>query len=476
MKIIMMSMKKIAKKAAKNFFTRAALLCMAALVATCEDKEQASLAVDVPFDYIEPEGGTVSLNVLASGKWTISKTTSWVKVSATSGEGMQTITVTADSNMVANEDTPDRKVTIYIIAGPNTETITLVQRGYLQPTSPAPTIDKQQGECEVILSIRPLEYALAYRWYRDSVEVFTGADTLYTVADDGTHTYTVTGINVTGNEGAWSAGVEVTMSTCPPPATITEPITGLDANNCSAATGKGTVTLTAPRIAFADTLIWFLGSDTVQKSPSRTFAARKSGSYTVEGYNAKGVSGRSPAKTVAITQCPLVVNDLVGSWRASGYYSRNGNNPISHSVIITVSAGNTIKIENFLEIKSVWASGINDYMGTVDLDSATVTIPVSKAGGAIFTGTGGGGQTILVGAMKSASCDNSEIPVVAHILRTEDELILDFEAVGSARPSITVDPEEGAVPSCCMVLGITATGGCVGGGYATYGLKLRKAY
>ncbi|MDR1342084.1 MAG: BACON domain-containing protein [Prevotellaceae bacterium] len=471
-------MKKAAEKIVKKYVTRAALLCMAALAVTCEEKEQATLAIDSSADYIPSEGGAISLTVQASGKWTISKTTSWVKISATSGEGVQAITVTADSNMVANEDTPDRNATIYIIAGPNTETVKLVQRGYLQPTSPAPAIAMQQFECEVILSIDPVEYALAYRWYRDSVEVFTGPDTQYSVADDGTHTYTVTGVNITGNEGVWSAGEEVTMSTCPPPLEITDPITGLDANSCNAATGKGTVTLTAPRIAFADTLIWFWNGDSVvQKSPSRTLAARKSGDYTVEGYNAKGVSGRSPAKTVTITQCPLTVSDLVGSWRASGYYNRSGYNPISHTVIITVSAGNIIKIENFLEIKSVWASGINDYMGTVDLDSATVTIPVAKAGGSIFSGTGGGGQTILVGAMKSGdACNNSEVPVMAHIQRTEDELILDFEAVGSARNSPTVDPEEGAVAPCCMVLGITATGSCVGGGYATYGLKLRKAY
>ncbi|MDR1341812.1 MAG: BACON domain-containing protein [Prevotellaceae bacterium] len=474
----MMSIKKTAKKTAKKYVTRAALLCMAALAATCEEKEQATLAIASSADYIPSEGGEISLTVQASGKWTISKTTSWVKISATSGEGMQAITVTADSNMVANEDTPDRKATIYIIAGPNTETVKLVQRGYLQPTSSAPTIGRYyEDDCEVILAIRPVEYALTYRWYRDSVEVFTGADTLYAVADDGTHTYTVTGINVTGNEGAWSAGVEVTMSTCPPPTTITEPITGLDANSCSAATGKGTVTLTAPRIAFADTYKWFLNDTAVvQEGTSSILVAKKSGAYTVEGSNAKGTSGRSPAKTITITPCPLTIDDLVGLWKASGYYARSGNNPMSHSVTVTRATGNTIKLENLLELKSLWSSGVNDYVATVDIssdrDSSTITIPVSRAGGAIYAGSAG---TILVGFYSTTSCENFEIPVVAHILQTEDELILDFKSGGER--TITENEEEGPMPACTMLLGTTNTGICAGGGgYFTYGLKLRKAY
>jgi hypothetical protein len=467
MKTIMMSIKKL--------FSRAALLCLTALAVTCEDKELANLEANLPADYIPAEGGEILLTVQASGKWTMSKTTSWIKASATAGEGEQTITLSAGPNMLENEDTPDRKATIYIIAGPNTQTIGLVQRGYLQPTSPAPTISRYQDSCEAILTIQPVEYAVAYRWYRDSVEVFTGGDTIYSVTDDGTHIYTVTGLNITGNEGVWSEDEVITMTSCPPPTEIRENIIGLDANDCRVSTGKNTVTLTAPRIAFAETYTWFFGNDTVQTGPSNTLIAKKSGSYTVEGYNAKGVSGRSPAKTITITQCPLVLDDLVGSWKASGYYVRSGNNPISHTVIITKAADNTIKLENLLELKSLWSSGINDYVAIVniveDKDSSSITIPIAKAGGAIYSGSA---RTILVGFFNGVSCDNRDVQAVAHIIQAEDELIIDFQSGGEK--TLTVDNDEGAMPACTHLLGITATDACAGGGYHTYGFKLRKSY
>jgi hypothetical protein len=434
------------------------------------------LELNYPTEPIAPEGGSISMTIKASGRWTVSKTTSWLTVEPNAGVGEQTITIAAPSNMVHQKDTPNRKTRIYIIAGQFTETIDIVQAGYAQPTSPAPTIQEHVAPCEVTITIQePVEHAVAYRWYCDSVEVLTDTSLTFEVMEGGTHSYAVAGVNITGNVGAWSDAREITMEMCPPPQQVTNPITGADANDCSVATGKNTVTLTAPKIPYASTYMWYLDGALIDSTKGPTFVAKRSGAYSVKGVNAEGESGLSPAKSVTITPCPLVMEDLIGVWQASGYYSRNGYNLISHRASITKQGSTQIRIQDFLRIKDLWASGINDYTADVEItsnDTITVSIAAAtKAGDAIYSGTTGGSTVIVGYGVSSSTCGNRERAVVGKLVRGDNELILDF-SIRNGTNTTNIEGED--LYPCLLLLGITADDGCVGGGYTTYGLKFTR--
>lgn len=437
------------------------------------------LSLDYPAEPIASAGGSMAMTIKASGRWTVSKTTSWLTVEPSAGTGEQTITISAPSNVVNQKDTPSRKTRIYIIAGKFTETLDIVQDGYMQPTSPAPTIREQVAPCAATIAIQePVEHALAYRWYCDSVEALTDTALTFEVTESGTHAYAVAGVNITGNVGARSNAVVVTMDICPPPQLVTDAIAGPDANSCSLATGKNTVTLTAPRIPYASSYTWYRDGVMVDSTPTRAFVAKQSGQYAVKGVNSEGESGLSPEKSVTITPCPLVVDDLIGVWQTSGYYVRNGNNLISHKASITKLSATQIRIQDFLKISDTWSSGINTYNANVEITSSdTLTVSIdagTKAGGAIYAGSV---NTVMAGyyggSSASTSCDRRTLPIIGKLVRGDDELALDF-SVRSGTTPLTIG-EETLYP-CLLLLGITADDGCVGGGYVTYGLKLTRPF
>lgn len=453
------------------------LFCLTATLLACDSSDKVSpLSLAYPTEPIASAGGSIAMTLKASGRWTIAKTTSWLTVEPAAGVGEQTITISAPSNVVDQKDTPSRKTRIYIIAGQFTETIDIVQAGYAQPTSPAPNIQKQEAPCVATITIQqPVEHAIAYRWYCDSVEVLTDTALTYEVTESGTHAYAVAGVNITGNVGEWSPPVVVTMDVCPPPQEVKDPITGADANSCSAATGKSTVTITAPKIAYAASYVWYLNGTPIDSTTTRTFVAKQSGAYAVKGVNAEGESGLSPAKSVTITPCPLTIDDLVGVWQTSGYFSRNGYNPIMHKAYITTLSATQIRIQDLLRISDTWSSGVNTYNANVELtndDTITVSIDAAtKAGGAIYSGSN---STILVGyTVANNSCANRDKDVVGMLVRSGDELTLDFSVRNGMNPT---EIEGEWLYPCLMVLGITSGDACVGGGYVTYGLKLTRPY
>jgi hypothetical protein len=452
------------------------LFCLTAALFACDDDNKRSpLSLEYPAEPIASEGGSISMTIRAAGRWTISKTTSWLTVAPAAGTGEQTITISAPSNMVERKDTPNRKTRIYIIAGEFTETLDIVQSGYSQPTSPAPQVSKTQTDCMASITIaEPVEHAVAYRWYCDSVEVLTDTALTFEVLESGTHSYAAAGVNITGHTGEWSEPVEINMIICPPPQEVTSHITGAEANSCSAKVGKNTVTLTAPKISFATSYLWYLDGVLVDSGASKTFAAKSSGTYTVKGANVEGVSGESPGKTVTITPCPLTIDDLIGSWQAHGYYYRSSAyNPISHTTLISKTGVTQIRIQDFLKLADTWSSGVNDYTATVDAvdaDTLTITIPAaSKAGDGIYTGSA---STIIVGYVDGTSCNNRDKAIIGKLMRNNDELILDFSIY--SRSATTIEDKE--LYPCSMLLGITSSDGCVGGGYYTYGLKFTKPY
>ncbi|MDR3366248.1 MAG: BACON domain-containing protein, partial [Prevotellaceae bacterium] len=271
------------------------LFCLTATLLACDngifsdDDKPAPVSLDYPADPIAPEGGSISMTIRATGRWTVSKTTSWLTVTPAAGVGEQTVTISAPSNKVEKKDTPNRKTRIYIIAGAFTETIDVVQSGYLQPTPQAPQVSKSEQPCMTTISIAaPVEHAVAYKWYCDSVETLTDTTLTFEVIQSGTHSYAVAGVNITGNVGEWSEAVEITTSVCQPPQEGIGAITGEDANSCSVATGKNTVTLTAPKIPYAAGYLWYLDGALVDSGASKTFTARSSGTYTVRGANSEG--------------------------------------------------------------------------------------------------------------------------------------------------------------------------------------------
>lgn len=458
------------------------LFCLTATLLACDSAlfnssdKPSPLTLDYPAEPIAAEGGSIAMTIRASGRWTVSKTTSWLAVEPNAGAGEQTITISAPSNVVDQKDTPSRKTRVYIIAGQFSETIDIVQAGYAQPTSSAPSIQEHVEPCVATITIQqPVERAVAYRWYCDSVETLTDTALTFEVTESGTHAYAVAGVNITGNVGERSPAVEITMDVCPPPQEVTSAITGADANSCSVTTGKNTVTLTAPRIPYVASYLWYLNGAFIDSSATQTLVVKRSGAYAVKGVNAKGESGMSPEKNVTITPCPLVIDDLIGLWQTSGYYYRSSAyNPIRHRASITRQGTTQVRIQDFLTLKDLWSSGINDYTANVEItssDTLTVSFEATKAGNAIYTGSA---STIIVGYVNTSTCTNRDKPIVGKLVRGNDELILDFSIRNGAAATVTVNDEE--LYPCLLLLGITADDGCVGGGYTTYGLKFKKAY
>jgi hypothetical protein len=454
------------------------LFCLTATLLACDEDTISPVSLEYPTEPLAYEGEVVAMTIKATGRWTVSKTISWLTVMPSSGVGDQKITIAAPPNTVKDEDTPDRKARIYVIAGEFTKTIDIVQSGYRQPTSPAPQISKNEVPCVVTLTAEPVEHALTYRWYCDSVEVPADGSPVFNVTESGLHSYAVVGVNITGNEGVWSEPVEVDMEVCPPPADVSDPITGANANNCDAATDKNDVTLTAPRIAFATAYTWYRDGVVDSSSTSATLAAKRSGSYAVEGHNSAGTSGRSPEKTVTITPCPLAIEDLMGVWQTHGYFYRGGvYNPITHRASITKLSATQIKIQDFLRMKDIYAAGVNDYTATVEVthpDTLTIRIPATKMN-IIFSG--GGTSSLLVGCTNGNStntyCNNKDEEIVGKLVRNGiDELALDFNV-----RKFNASPINGEYYYLCLVLLSMNGDACLGAGsYYTYGLILTRPY
>ena len=236
------------------------ICCMAALVSSCENEEQTSLAVDYTPTPLAAAGGETSFTIHASGNWSASKTTSWVTLSSASGTGNQTVTVTVPNNENEIQNTPTRTAKIYILSGAHTETLTITQLGGTHPVSPAPVITgsgaNQCPTLSVTLEIAPVQYALSYVWYKDDKVIPAATATSYTVTESGS--YTVAGINIAGETGEPSVEHAVTIIPCVPAAAGA--IEGDDANTCSASgstlTADNTVTLTVPEIDLATYYTW----------------------------------------------------------------------------------------------------------------------------------------------------------------------------------------------------------------------------
>jgi hypothetical protein len=280
---------------------------IAALVLSCESNEQTSLSVDYTPAPLAAAGDETSFTVRASGKWSASKTTSWVTLSPASGTGAQTVTVTVRSNENETQNTPARVAKIYILSGAHTETLTITQSGGTHPVPSAPVITGTGiTSCEMELKTTPVDYAVSYTWYKDDMAISGVTTASYTAIESGV--YTVAGVNVAGEMGEPSAGYAVTIVPCPPE--TAGAIEGADANSCSAGvstlTADNTVTLSID-IKYATSYAWYYHSESgevmMQTGPSRSYTAYISGSYTVEGFNSSGTSTRSPVKTVNITPC-----------------------------------------------------------------------------------------------------------------------------------------------------------------------------
>ena len=90
-----------------KYFFPMVIAALATFVTSCSDEDVVSYLdnVRVTSSYIAlpAEGGSTSIDVTASGDWTISDTLKWVTVSPTSGTGNTTVTFTAPATAKSNE-------------------------------------------------------------------------------------------------------------------------------------------------------------------------------------------------------------------------------------------------------------------------------------------------------------------------------------------------------------------------------------
>ena len=84
---------------------------------------ESAISVDPSSLVLSPLGEGRSLNVVASGKWTVSGSVPWLQVSPTSGEGNATVTITPE----ANPDAVERNATLTFVCGDATAQLTVTQ-------------------------------------------------------------------------------------------------------------------------------------------------------------------------------------------------------------------------------------------------------------------------------------------------------------------------------------------------------------
>ena len=68
--------------------------------------------------------------------------------------------------------------------------------------------------------------------------------------------------------------------------------------------GEGSVELTAPTIARAETYVWYKDGTVIPSATANKYTATASGDYQVAGKNSAGEGDKSPVKTVTITEVP----------------------------------------------------------------------------------------------------------------------------------------------------------------------------
>ncbi|MDR2449820.1 MAG: BACON domain-containing protein [Prevotellaceae bacterium] len=281
----------------KKYLAYFILCCVSTLVASCEQDGDNAFSVEYTPVNISPQGGEISFTIHTSGRWKAEQTASWLTLRPGTGEGDQTVTVAVAANADAELNTRLRTANIYIIAGAHTSSIAVTQLGHEQPLPGMPTITGDDAnQCPltstVALTASPVEYAVAYAWYRNGIAIQTHTSTSYTVTESGV--YSVAGVNYAGAEGAKSAGKTVIIDPCPPADAGT--IIGDDFGVCNSV-------LTAPEIEHATIYTWYKGAQIVQTGASRSYTATESGYYSVVGSNINGTGAPSPQKQVTIRSC-----------------------------------------------------------------------------------------------------------------------------------------------------------------------------
>jgi hypothetical protein len=313
----------------KYKYTYFILCCMAALI-SCENEEEMQLSVDYTPTPVAAAGGETSFTIHASGKWNASKTTSWIKLTPTTGTGNQTVTITATGNEDETENTPQRTTKIYILSGSKSETLTITQLGRNHPLPPAPVIsgnDENQcpAEFTVNLEIAPAEYAVSYVWYKDGEVIPAVTATSYTVTESGV--YAVAGVNIAGEEGERSEKT-VAINPCILPAPV---ITTFKNTACEVG-----LTITAP-IEYAVSYTWYKNGAAIPNATTASYTAWESGSYTVAAVNAAGTTGEiSAAYPVTITPCPPDAAAAITGANANNCSSGSATSKEANTVELTI--------------------------------------------------------------------------------------------------------------------------------------------
>lgn len=96
---------------------------------TKDEKEEVYLTVTPTYIEFEAGGGDTTIQISSNTAWSINNSSEWCSESVNSGEGNQTVTLTA----LANEDTATRSVTISVSADEIIREVAISQKGKEEP-------------------------------------------------------------------------------------------------------------------------------------------------------------------------------------------------------------------------------------------------------------------------------------------------------------------------------------------------------
>lgn len=158
---------------------------------------------------ISYSGGDFTIDIFTDGAWKITSDVEWLTFNTTEGSGASSVTVAVDGNPEAA-----RTATATVSSAGVNKTLTFSQisapNDAALPAAAGPISGDDKGGIDgVVLSVREIEYAVWYKWYRDGEEVALETTRTYVAKESGT--YTVAGVNAKG-EGPQSPGKTVTLT------------------------------------------------------------------------------------------------------------------------------------------------------------------------------------------------------------------------------------------------------------------------